>query len=39
MLREAGFDAVDMGPTGHRGLAFVRGRKPRAGAGASTPPR
>ena len=26
MLREAAFDAV--GPTGHRGLAFVRGRKP-----------
>lgn len=28
MLREATFDAVEMGPTGHRGLAFVRGRKP-----------
>jgi ubiquinone/menaquinone biosynthesis C-methylase UbiE len=31
MLREAGFDAVEMGPTGHRALAFVRGRKPPAG--------
>jgi len=30
MLREAGFDAVEMGPTGHRALAFVRGRKPDA---------
>jgi demethylmenaquinone methyltransferase/2-methoxy-6-polyprenyl-1,4-benzoquinol methylase/phosphoethanolamine N-methyltransferase len=28
MLREAGFDTVEMGPTGHRALAFVRGRKP-----------
>jgi demethylmenaquinone methyltransferase/2-methoxy-6-polyprenyl-1,4-benzoquinol methylase/phosphoethanolamine N-methyltransferase len=28
MLREAGLDAVEMGPTGHRALAFVRGRKP-----------
>ncbi len=28
MLREAGFDAVEIGPTGHRGLAFIRGRKP-----------
>jgi ubiquinone/menaquinone biosynthesis C-methylase UbiE len=31
MLCEAGFDAVEMGPTGHRALAFVRGRKPPAG--------
>ncbi len=30
MLREAGFEAVEIGPTGHRGLAFVRGRKPAA---------
>jgi len=30
MLREAAFDAVEMGPTGHRALAFVRGRKPAA---------
>lgn len=30
MLREAGFDPVEMGPTGHRALAFVRGRKPGA---------
>ena len=29
LLRDAGFDAVEMGPTGHRALAFVRGRKPR----------
>ena len=28
MLRDAGWDAVEMGPTGHRALAFVRGRKP-----------
>jgi len=28
MLRDAGFDAAEMGPTGHRALAFVRGRKP-----------
>jgi ubiquinone/menaquinone biosynthesis C-methylase UbiE len=35
MLREAGFDAAEMGPTGHRGVAFVRGRKPRGGARAS----
>jgi ubiquinone/menaquinone biosynthesis C-methylase UbiE len=28
MLREAGFDTVEMGSTGHRALAFVRGRKP-----------
>jgi ubiquinone/menaquinone biosynthesis C-methylase UbiE len=33
MLREAGFDEVEMGPTGHRALAFVRGRKPRAPQG------
>ena len=31
MLREAGFDAVEIGPTGHRALAFVRGRKPPSG--------
>jgi demethylmenaquinone methyltransferase/2-methoxy-6-polyprenyl-1,4-benzoquinol methylase/phosphoethanolamine N-methyltransferase len=30
MVREAGFEAVEMGPAGHRGLAFVRGRKPPA---------
>jgi demethylmenaquinone methyltransferase/2-methoxy-6-polyprenyl-1,4-benzoquinol methylase/phosphoethanolamine N-methyltransferase len=30
MLRDAGFEAVETGPTGHRGLAFVRGRKPHA---------
>jgi SAM-dependent methyltransferase len=30
MLREAGFDAVEMGSTGHRALAFIRGRKPAA---------
>jgi ubiquinone/menaquinone biosynthesis C-methylase UbiE len=29
MLGAAGFDAVEVGSTGHRGLAFVRGRKPR----------
>jgi ubiquinone/menaquinone biosynthesis C-methylase UbiE len=28
MLREAAFHAVEMGPTGYRGLAFVRARKP-----------
>jgi ubiquinone/menaquinone biosynthesis C-methylase UbiE len=33
MLRGAGFDAVEMGSTGHRGLAFVRGRKPGATPG------
>ncbi|PYM64654.1 MAG: methyltransferase type 11 [Candidatus Rokuibacteriota bacterium] len=31
MLCEAGFDAVEIGPTGHRALAFVRGRKPPSG--------
>jgi demethylmenaquinone methyltransferase/2-methoxy-6-polyprenyl-1,4-benzoquinol methylase/phosphoethanolamine N-methyltransferase len=31
MLGAAGFDAVEMGPTGHRALAFVRGRKPLPG--------
>jgi hypothetical protein len=30
MVREAGFEAVEMGLTGHRVLAFVRGRKPSA---------
>lgn len=30
MLGAAGFEAVEVGPTGHRGLAFVRGRKTRA---------
>jgi ubiquinone/menaquinone biosynthesis C-methylase UbiE len=30
MVREAGFEAVEMGPTGHRALAFVRGRTPGA---------
>jgi ubiquinone/menaquinone biosynthesis C-methylase UbiE len=28
MFREARFEGVEMGPTGHRALAFVRGRKP-----------
>jgi len=32
MLRRAGFDAVEMGPTGHRALAFVRGQKPIVGS-------
>ncbi len=27
MLRESGLEAVEMGSSGHRGLAFVRGRK------------
>jgi len=31
MVRSASFDAVEIGPTGHWGLAFVRGRKPPAG--------
>jgi ubiquinone/menaquinone biosynthesis C-methylase UbiE len=30
MVRETDFEAVEMGPTGHRALAFVRGRKPDA---------
>lgn len=30
MLGDAGFDAVEVGSTGHRALAFVRGRKRRA---------
>ncbi len=30
MLRDAAFDAVEIGPTGHRAVAFVRGRKPAA---------
>jgi ubiquinone/menaquinone biosynthesis C-methylase UbiE len=30
MVRDAGFEAVEMGSTGHRALAFVRGRKPLA---------
>jgi SAM-dependent methyltransferase len=29
MLEEAGFEAVEMGATGHRALAFVQGRKAR----------
>src|SRR6266542_155170 len=28
LRREQGFGTVEMGPTGHRGLALVRGRKP-----------
>jgi ubiquinone/menaquinone biosynthesis C-methylase UbiE len=28
MLGEGGFEAMEMGPAGQRGLAFVRGRKP-----------
>jgi demethylmenaquinone methyltransferase/2-methoxy-6-polyprenyl-1,4-benzoquinol methylase/phosphoethanolamine N-methyltransferase len=31
MVRTAGFEAVEVGPVGHRGLAFVRGRKPPRG--------
>jgi len=30
MVREAGFEAVETGPTRHRAIAFVRGRKPLA---------
>lgn len=30
LLRAAGFERGESGPTGHRGLAFVRGWKPRA---------
>lgn len=30
LLGAAGFERVESGPTGHRGLAFVRGWKPRA---------
>lgn len=30
MLADVGFDPVEMGPTSHRALAFVRGRKPPA---------
>ena len=30
ILTDAGFEAVQMGPTGHRALAFVQGRKPPA---------
>jgi demethylmenaquinone methyltransferase/2-methoxy-6-polyprenyl-1,4-benzoquinol methylase/phosphoethanolamine N-methyltransferase len=30
MLRDAGFETLESGPTGHRALAFVRGRKPAA---------
>jgi ubiquinone/menaquinone biosynthesis C-methylase UbiE len=30
MLREAGFGSVETGPTGQRGLAFIRGLKPAA---------
>jgi demethylmenaquinone methyltransferase/2-methoxy-6-polyprenyl-1,4-benzoquinol methylase/phosphoethanolamine N-methyltransferase len=33
MLREAGFDAGEVGPTGLGGLAFVRARKPGARTG------
>ena len=36
MFREAGFHAVKMESTGHRGLACVRGRKPREHRGCST---
>jgi ubiquinone/menaquinone biosynthesis C-methylase UbiE len=36
MLQQAGFEAVDMGPTGHRGLAFVRGRKPPVATGRTS---
>jgi hypothetical protein len=32
MVRKAGFDAVEMGPTGHRALASVPGRKPPVGS-------
>ncbi len=34
MLAAAGFEATETGPTGHRGLLFVRGRKPPAAGGA-----
>jgi demethylmenaquinone methyltransferase/2-methoxy-6-polyprenyl-1,4-benzoquinol methylase/phosphoethanolamine N-methyltransferase len=34
LLAEVGFEAAETGPTGHRGLAFVRGRKPRPARGA-----
>ena len=34
MLREAGFEGVEMGLTGLRALAFVRGQKPSAAASA-----
>lgn len=37
MFREAGFDAVQMGATGLRALAFVRGRKPPVGPGPDSP--
>jgi SAM-dependent methyltransferase len=30
MLRGADFEAVEMGPTGHRAFSFVRGRKPQS---------
>jgi demethylmenaquinone methyltransferase/2-methoxy-6-polyprenyl-1,4-benzoquinol methylase/phosphoethanolamine N-methyltransferase len=33
MSREAGFEGLEIGPTGHRALAFVRGRKPTAPPG------
>jgi ubiquinone/menaquinone biosynthesis C-methylase UbiE len=33
MLGDAGFDVVEIGSTGHRGVAFVRGRKPPATRG------
>jgi SAM-dependent methyltransferase len=36
LAREAGFVAVEIGPTGHRALAFVRGRKPTAAAPPAT---
>jgi ubiquinone/menaquinone biosynthesis C-methylase UbiE len=33
MFGDAGFDAVEIGPAGHRAMAFVRGRKPHATPG------
>jgi demethylmenaquinone methyltransferase/2-methoxy-6-polyprenyl-1,4-benzoquinol methylase/phosphoethanolamine N-methyltransferase len=33
MARDAGFEAAEMGSTGHRALAFVQGRKPLAPEG------
>ena len=37
MFREAGFAAVEMGATGLRALAFIRGRKPAGGPGSDSP--
>src|SRR5262245_54795430 len=37
MFRTAGFRAVEIGPTGHRGLGFVRGRTPLPHPGSGMP--